>query len=216
MLPIGDEASPRRSFPIITIALIVVNVLVFFNELSGGEAFIIRWSFIPARFISSPSADFITIFTSMFMHAGWLHLGGNMLYLWIFGDNVEDNFGHFKFLAFYILCGLVAAFSQFFFSQNSNIPTLGASGAIAGVLGAYFIMFPRHRVLVLVPIGIVRISAVLVIGFWIVLQAISGLGSLSTASSTGGVAYLAHVGGFVAGFFLSVFFRTRQSTYYYQ
>ncbi len=216
MLPIGDEASsPRRSFPFITIALIIANVVIFLNELAGGEAFIIRWSFVPARFTASPISESITIFSSMFMHAGWLHLAGNMLYLWIFGDNVEDNFGHLKYLFFYILCGTAAAFAQFFFNPTANIPTLGASGAVAGILGAYFIMFPRHRVLVLIPLGIVRISALLVIGFWIVLQAFSGLGSM-TSSNVGGVAYMAHIGGFAAGFLLSMFFRTRRSTYYYQ
>jgi len=206
MLPIGDERSARRSFPFVTIALIVLNVFIFFNELSGGDPFILRWAFIPARFVSNPVTDSVTLFSSMFMHGGWLHMAGNMLYLWIFGDNIEDRFGHLKFILFYLLCGLAAAFAQFFFNPESVIPTLGASGAIAGVLGAYFILFPTRRVMVLLPFGIFHVSALIVIGFWIVLQAFNGLGSLSSAS-TGGVAYIAHVGGFIAGLFLVLIFR---------
>jgi membrane associated rhomboid family serine protease len=209
MLPIGDEGSARRSFPFVTIALIVLNVFIFFNELSGGEPFILRWAFIPVRFVSNPVTDSVTLISSMFIHAGWLHLAGNMLYLWIFGDNIEDRFGHLKFILFYILCGLAAAFAQFFSNPQSVIPTLGASGAIAGVLGAYFILFPTRRVMVLLPFGIFHVSALIVIGFWIVLQAFNSLGSLSSAS-TGGVAYMAHVGGFIAGLFLVMMFRSGQ------
>jgi membrane associated rhomboid family serine protease len=210
MLPIGDESSPRRSVPIFTFALIALNVFIFFKELSGGEAFILRWAFIPARFSSNPVTYSVTLFSSMFMHAGWLHLAGNMLYLWIFGDNIEDRFGHLKFILFYLLCGLAAAFAQFFLNPDSGIPILGASGAIAGVLGAYFVFFPTRRVMVLLPFGIIHMSALIVIGFWIVLQAFNGLGSLSSAG-TGGVAYMAHVGGFVAGLFLVLLFRRGRS-----
>jgi len=145
MFPIGDDNTSRRTVPLVTYALIALNVLFFFVELSGGEPFIMKWSFVPSRFVANPAADFPTLFTSMFMHAGWLHLGGNMLYLWIFGDNVEDNFGHLKFLVFYLLCGLAATFAQLAFSMGSNVPNLGASGAIAGVLGAYILLFPEDR-----------------------------------------------------------------------
>src|SRR5512144_300974 len=146
MFPIGDDDSSRRSVPLVTYTLIALNVLFFFVELSGGDAFIGKWAFVPGRFLANPMADVLTIFSSMFMHAGWVHLGGNMLYLWIFGDNVEDRFGHIKFIIFYLLCGIAATFAQLIFSLGSNVPNLGASGAIAGVLGAYFLMFPRGRI----------------------------------------------------------------------
>ena len=143
----------------------------------------------------------------MFMHAGWLHLGGNMLYLWIFGDNVEDRFGHVKFLVFYLLCGLGATFAQLMFSLGSDIPNLGASGAIAGVLGSYILMFPKGTIRVLQGQRVVQAPALLVIGFWIVLQLFSGIGSIASTADTGGVAYMAHIGGFVAGFVLTFLFR---------
>ena len=144
----------------------------------------------------------------MFMHGGWLHLLGNMLYLWIFGDNVEDAFGHAKFLIFYLLCGIAATLLQVFFSASSNIPNLGASGAIAGVLGSYLVMFPRGQVRVLMGRGIIPLPALVVIGLWFVLQFISGVGSIAQASQTGGVAYMAHVGGFIAGVVLTFLFRS--------
>ena len=207
MMPIGDDNSARRSVPLVTYALIALNVLFFFVELSGGDAFITKWAFVPSRFLANPGADFLTIFTSMFMHAGWVHLGGNMLYLWIFGDNVEDRFGRVKFLVFYLLCGIAATFAQLAFSIGSNIPNLGASGAIAGVLGAYILLFPRARVSVLMGRGVIPMSALVVIGFWIVLQLFSGIGSITAAADTGGVAYMAHIGGFIAGFVLTFSFR---------
>jgi len=208
MLPIGDDNSGRRTFPIVAYALIALNVLFFFVEMSGGDAFIRQWAFVPKRFLANPGGDFLTLFTSMFMHAGWVHLGGNMLYLWIFGDNVEDRFGHVKFLAFYLLCGLAATFAQLAFSAGSNIPNLGASGAIAGVLGGYILLFPQGKVRVMQGQQIVQVSALMVIGLWIVLQLFSGIGSItSTAADTGGVAYMAHIGGFVAGFVLTFLFR---------
>ncbi|HEY6074852.1 MAG TPA: rhomboid family intramembrane serine protease [Anaerolineales bacterium] len=204
MMPIGDDDSGRRLFPVVTYALIAANVLFFLVELGGGDPFIMRWSFVPARFLANPAGDFITIFTAMFMHAGWVHLLGNMLYLWIFGDNVEDRLGHVMFLVFYILCGIGATFAQLLFSLNSNVPNLGASGAIAGVLGAYLIMFPRQQVRVLMGRGIVPMSALIVIGFWIVLQLFSGYSSIAASSQTGGgVAYMAHVGGFITGAILT-------------
>jgi membrane associated rhomboid family serine protease len=143
----------------------------------------------------------------MFMHAGWVHLGGNMLYLWIFGDNVEDRFGHSLFTIFYLLCGLAATFAQLAFSAGSNVPNLGASGAIAGVLGAYIMLFPQGKVNVLMGRGIVPMPALVVIGLWIVLQFFSGIGSIASTADTGGVAYMAHVGGFIAGFVLTFLFR---------
>jgi membrane associated rhomboid family serine protease len=143
----------------------------------------------------------------MFMHAGWVHLGGNMLYLWIFGDNVEDRFGHAKFTIFYLICGLGATFAQLVFSLGSNIPNLGASGAIAGVLGAYILMFPQGRIQVLMGRGVIPMPALMVIGFWIVLQLFSGIGSIAASADTGGVAYMAHIGGFIAGFVLAFLFR---------
>jgi len=203
MLPIGDDNSSRRTVPLVTYALIVVNVLVFLVELGGGNEFILKWAFVPTRFLANPSGDILTIFTSMFMHGGWLHLGSNMLYLWIFGDNVEDRFGPLKFIIFYLLCGVAAIFAQLAFSAGSNVPTLGASGAIAGVLGAYLVMFPRGKVNVLMGRGVIPMPALVVIGLWIVLQLFSGIGSIADTSQTGGVAYMAHIGGFLAGLVLA-------------
>ena len=207
MMPIGDDNSGRRTVPLVTYALIALNILFFFVELSGGDAFIMKWAFVPSRFLANPVADFPTLFTSKFMHAGWLHLGGNMLYLWIFGDNVEDRFGHAKFTIFYLLCGIAATFAQLFFSMGSNVPNLGASGAIAGVLGSYILMFPQQQVKVLVGRIVTPVSALIVIGGWIVLQFFSGIGSIANTADTGGVAYMAHIGGFIAGFVLTFLFR---------
>jgi len=206
MLPIGDDDSGSRTVPLVTYALIIMNVLFFLVELSGGDAFVMQWAFVPSRFLANPIGDFATLFTSMFMHAGWLHLGGNMLYLWIFGNNVEDRFGHAKFIIFYLLCGLGATFAQLMFSLGSNVPNLGASGAIAGVLGAYILMFPRGKVRVLQGQQVIQVPALIVIGFWIVLQLFSGIGSIANTADTGGVAYMAHIGGFVAGFVLTFLF----------
>jgi len=211
MFPIGDDDSAERTVPIVTYGLIALNVLFFLVELSGGDPFIERWSVVPRRLIQNPGADFITVFTSMFMHGGWLHLGGNMLYLWIFGDNVEDRFGHAKFLLFYLLCGIAATFAQVAFSAGSTVPNLGASGAIAGVLAAYIILFPRGQVKVLMGRGVVPMPALVVIGLWIVLQFISGVGSITQSAETGGVAYMAHIGGFVAGLILTFIFGGRRS-----
>ena len=207
MLPIGDDDSGRRSVPLVTYALIALNVAFFFVELSGGDAFIQKWAFVPKRFLANPGADFLTLFTSMFMHGGWLHLGGNMLYLWIFGDNVEDRFGRVRYLAFYVVCGLAATGTQLLFSTGSSIPNLGASGAIAGVLGAYILLFPQGRVSVLQGQRVIPVSALVVIGLWFVLQLFSGVGSIVSASDTGGVAFMAHVGGFVAGILLTFLLR---------
>jgi len=213
MFPIGDDDSSRRTVPVVTYVLIVLNVLFFFLELSSGDPFIERWSVVPRRLLANPGGDFPTIFTSMFMHAGWLHLVGNMLYLWIFGDNVEDRFGHIKFLIFYLLCGIAATLAQLAFSAGSGVPNLGASGAIAGVLGAYIVLFPREQVKVLMGRSVIPMPALVVIGLWIVLQFVSGIGSVTQAAQTGGVAYMAHIGGFLAGVVLTLLLRavgTRQ------
>ena len=167
-----------------------------------------------------PSPIWLTLFTAMFMHGGFAHIAGNMLYLWIFGDNIEDNFGHGKFLLFYLLCGLAASFSQIALDPDSKIPTLGASGAIAGVLGAYLIMFPKNRVRALLPLGFlwttVEVPAIVVLGFWIVIQIFSQY-TATFQHASGGVAYMAHIGGFATGLALSFLLRRRRprkSDYY--
>jgi len=207
MFPIGDDNTSRKTVPLVTYALIALNVLFFFLEQSGGDAFIGKWAFVPRRFLANPFGGFLTLFTSMFMHAGWVHLGGNMLYLWIFGDNVEDRFGHIKFIIFYLLSGLAATLAQLAFSLGSNVPNLGASGAIAGVLGAYILLFPQGKVRVLQGQQVIQVPALIVIGIWIVLQFFSGIGSIANTAQTGGVAYMAHIGGFLAGFVLTFLFR---------
>ena len=215
MIPLKDNI-PSRSFPIVTVGLIGVNVLVFLYQFSQGrnfEVFLIKYAAIPQEIMQggelTPEFSFpipLTIFTSMFMHGGIFHLFSNMLYLWIFGDNVEDLLGHFKFLVFYLLCGIAATFSHILTNPNSNLPMVGASGAIAGVLGAYLINFPYARILTLIFFGffirIVSIPAVFVLGFWFILQLLNGLPSLGSAEATGGVAWFAHIGGFVAGIIL--------------
>ena len=211
MFPIGDDDSAERTVPIVTYILIAANVLFFLVELSGGDAFIQQWSVVPRRLTANPGGDFITVFTSMFMHGGWVHLGGNMLYLWIFGDNVEDRFGHAKFALFYLLCGIAATFAQVVVNAGSNIPNLGASGAIAGVLAAYIVLFPKGQVKVLMGRGVVPMPALVVIGLWIVLQFVNGIGSITQSAETGGVAYMAHIGGFVAGLVLTFVFGGRRT-----
>jgi membrane associated rhomboid family serine protease len=220
VLPLGDDNTGRVLFPAVTIALIAVNIVVFLIELSQGtriEGFFQTWAVVPAEYSArtdlpptQPFPFWATIFTSMFMHGGWLHLAGNMLYLWIFGDNVEDAMGRGRYLVFYLLCGVAASLAQIAINPDSQIPSLGASGAISGVLGAYLVMFPGRRVRVLLIRMITYLPAIVVIGFWIVLQFISGIGQLSQAEETGGVAYAAHVGGFVAGFVLVWLFRRRR------
>ncbi|MEW6127780.1 MAG: rhomboid family intramembrane serine protease [Acidobacteriota bacterium] len=203
LFPIGDDNSTNKTPAMVTYGLIALNVIFFFVEMNGGEAFIQQWSVVPRRLLANPAADFPTVLTSMFMHGGWLHLFGNMLYLWIFGDNVENRFGHIKFLIFYLLCGIAATVAQVAVSANSTIPNLGASGAIAGVLGAYIVMFPKGQVRVLIGRGIATLPAFVVLGLWIVLQFFSGIGSITESAQTGGVAYMAHIGGFIAGLILT-------------
>jgi membrane associated rhomboid family serine protease len=209
MFPIGDDNSARRSFPVVTSVLIAINVAVFLLELSAGDAFIEKWAFVPVRFNSEPMANAATVISAMFMHGGWLHLGGNMLYLWIFGDNVEDRLGPVRFAIFYFLAGIAATFAQFMVNPGSPIPNVGASGAIAGVLGAYLLMFPKARVDVLLGRQVVAMPAFIVLGFWVVLQMVSGVGSIADTAQTeqGGIAYMAHVGGFVAGILLTFVMR---------
>jgi membrane associated rhomboid family serine protease len=210
LLPVGDDNSARRTVPYVTYLLVLVNVIFFIVELARGEDFIVQWSFVPQRFLDNPAGEFPTLFTSMFMHGGWFHIVGNMLYLWIFADNVEDNFGHYRFLAFYLVCGLAGTFAQMAVSPDSEIPSLGASGAIAGALGAYVLLFPRGRVKVLLGLLVIPLPAFLVLGLWIFLQLFSGIGSIVSPGDEGGVAYMAHIGGFAAGFILAFFLRRRR------
>jgi membrane associated rhomboid family serine protease len=212
MIPLRDE-NPRRTFPIVNYLLIAGNVLGFLWELSLGQRLdeqIMSVAFIPARFWLPGywTADLLTIVVSMFLHGSLMHIGSNMLYLWIFGDNVEDRLGHGKYLVFYFLCGFGATFAHAIFSPASRLPAIGASGAIAGVLGAYLLLWPHARVLTLIPIiffiTVRELPAVLILGLWFVLQFFSGIGSLGIpdAQDVGGVAYFAHIGGFVSGMIL--------------
>ncbi len=210
MLPLADEDSGRKFTPWVTIVVIIINVVVFLFELSQGQAFIEQWAFVPARFLEDPAGNLITLFTSMFMHGGWMHLIGNMLYLWIFGDNIESHFGHVWFVGFYVLSGLVATFSQLMISTGSSVPLLGASGAIAGVLGAYLLLFPKRKVRVLLGRRVIPMPALIVIGFWFLLQVLQSFLSFSEVAGGGGVAYLAHVGGFIAGLLLALIFRNKE------
>jgi len=212
MIPIGDDA-PVARFPLITILLIVVNVFVFFFELSLGpelQRFIsifgvtpkILWQWLAT---GNYAAAAVVLLSSMFLHGGWLHLGGNMLYLWIFGDNVEDLLGHFRFLGFYLLSGLAAMLAHAYFLPDSTAPAIGASGAIAGVLGAYLLNFPGARVYVLLPLFIffpvITIPAFFMLGFWFLQQLFNGLIAVAEPGFTQ-VAWWAHIGGFMAGMVL--------------
>ncbi len=215
LFPIGDDNSTRRSFPLVTLLLILANVVFFVAELGLGEAFIVQWSFVPRRFLADPTGDLATLFTSMFMHAGWLHIAGNLLYLWIFGDNVEDRMGHGRYLFFYLLCGIAAALSQFVVGPGARVPMIGASGAISGVIGAYLLLYPQARILTFVPIFIlfylVEIPAYFFIGFWFFLQFLQGTAQFAVGRlAEGGIAFWAHIGGFLGGVFLVQFFKRRR------
>jgi membrane associated rhomboid family serine protease len=211
MIPLRDSR-PSSTPPVVTVFLIAANILVFLYMLSldafSQNAFIREYAVIPARLRMS------TLITSMFLHGGWMHLIGNMWFLWIFGDNVEDVLGHWKYLAFYLLCGVIAALTQYAISPDSRIPTLGASGAIAGVMGAYLVKFPHSRILTLVPFFFIfttEIPAVVILVYWFVLQFVSGVGSIGYSNvSQGGVAFFAHVGGFIAGMILVNLMGTRE------
>jgi membrane associated rhomboid family serine protease len=209
MIPLRDII-PSRTTPVVTIALIAINVLVFLYELALApdvDEFTLYWGLVPAAF------SWVTVFTSMFLHGGILHVAGNMLYLWIFGDNVEDRMGHGRFLVFYVLCGVAAALVQTITQPDSVIPMVGASGAIAGVMGAYFVLYPKSRIVTLVPLffffQVIEVPAILFLGIWFLMQFVSGLGSIVSvaAGSTGGIAFWAHVAGFVAGISGVVVFR---------
>ncbi|MCI0394731.1 MAG: rhomboid family intramembrane serine protease [Chloroflexi bacterium] len=207
MIPLRDT-NPTRSTPVVTFGLIGLNVLVFLYELtleSQGqlEPFFVQWAVIPAQLLNDPVGELPTVVSSMFLHGGWLHLLGNMLYLFIFGDNIEDRLGHFRFLVFYLVAGFLATATQVAISANSIVPNIGASGAIAGVLGAYLLEFPHSKVLTLVFRFLTEIPAYIVLGFWFVLQFLNGVMNLGALTSeTGGVAFWAHIGGFVAGLLL--------------
>jgi membrane associated rhomboid family serine protease len=210
MIPLRDTV-PSLRVPVVNYAIIGANVLVFFYEASLGyraDAFIMRWGLVPRHFA------LVTVLTSMFLHGGLLHLIGNMLYLYIFGDNVEDRLGHSRYLVFYLLCGFAAGGAQALASPNSNLPMVGASGAIAGVSGAYFLFFPSARVVTLVPIffflQVVEIPAVFFLLIWFFWQLMSGVATLGSKAGMGGVAFWAHIGGFVAGMVLGPTMRERR------
>ncbi len=218
MIPLRD-AQKTQSFPIVNITFIAINICVFLYEMSLGrnlEGFIQSAAFVPADFFQPGNvvADARSVFVSMFLHGGWMHLIGNMLYLWIFGDNIEDRLGHVKYVVFYVLCGWAATLAHGFAAMSSQVPAIGASGAIAGVLGAYLLLFPHGRVLTLVPFGLFtqirELPAILVLGMWFVLQFFSGILSLGAREQTG-VAWWAHIGGFVAGMILIKVMRARQA-----
>jgi membrane associated rhomboid family serine protease len=225
VFPLKDD-NPIHSTPIFTIVLLVANVLVFLYQVSlaaggvqgagAGQAFIEEFGLVPCRLTGAcrttmdlPS-PVLTIFSSMFVHGGLFHIGGNMLYLWIFGNNVEDILGHVRYLLFYLACGVAAALAQTAIGPDSPIPMVGASGAVSGVLGAYLVLFPRAHVTTLIILGfffrLVSIPAVFVLGFWIVVQVLNGLGTLG---ASGGVAFFAHIGGFLAGMGLLFVLRPR-------
>ncbi len=237
MFPLKDDV-PTQSFPLVTIALIVANVLVYLYEFVLGfpaegsraaasaaerayQAFVYEFGLIPCRLgdvcparfgtaLAAAPPPWLTVFTSMFVHGGLFHVGGNMLYLWIFGDNVEDAMGKVRFLVFYLVCGVAAAFAQYLSDPRSAVPMVGASGAVSGALGAYLLLYPSARVWTLVIFGffwrLVPIPAMVVLGFWIVVQVLNGLFTFGSGEP-GGVAFLAHVGGFVAGMALVFLFR---------
>jgi membrane associated rhomboid family serine protease len=223
MIPLHDD-NPTEIVPIVTIALIVLCSLVFLYQASLpeplAEAFVFAYGAIPAAILGPDHEEIpvetrvgipvtLTLVTSMFLHGGWMHLVGNMLYLWIFGNNIEDAMGHVKFILFYVLCGIVAALSHAVTDPSSTVPMVGASGAISGVLGAYLLLFPRAQVLVLIPMGLftraMYVPAGVVLGFWFLLQLVNG--GMSLGGSGGGVAWFAHIGGFVAGMALVGLFK---------
>lgn len=216
MLPIGDDDSDRRSAPLINYLLIAINVLVFvfLQGMGGNEKFTYAFSTVPAEILTgkdisagilepTPIPVYFTLITSMFMHGGWAHLLGNMLFLWVFGDNIENRIGHIRYLIFYLVCGIIASLSHVFVSgSDSLVPSLGASGAISGVLGGYLLLFPSRRVRVIMGRGITTVPAFVALGIWIVFQVISQMGVLGGDQGGGGVAYAAHIGGFIAGLVL--------------
>ncbi|MDQ1271622.1 MAG: hypothetical protein QG591_252 [Planctomycetota bacterium] len=222
MIPLRDR-NPSGTFPFVTVGIILINVLIFFIELSLGpqlDSFLFQFGIVPVKVAYSadiPDSTFVNTYfpflSYMFLHGGFIHLIGNMWYLWIFGDNIEDRLGRVRFVLFYLLCGIGSALVHVYFNSQSGVPCVGASGAIAGVLGAYMVTFPKARVLVLVPLFIVwefiELPAVVVLGFWFLIQFFSGTASISSAQG-GGVAWWAHIGGFVLGvIFIKIFSKSR-------
>lgn len=218
MVPLRDD-NPTSITPVVTYGLIGINIAVFVFQLSlsqeGIDGFFDAWALVPAQLTESfqgalqtPIDEWITLLSSQFLHGGFFHIGGNLLYLWVFGNNIEDRLGHVKFLIFYLGCGALAGLTQWIFDPSSAVPTIGASGAIAGVMGAYILRFPQARIVTLIPLIIffttVRIPAVFFLGFWFVQQALFSIASLGSdmGSASGGVAYWAHSGGFVFGLIL--------------
>ncbi len=219
MFPIGDENVKGVGVAWVTMVVIAANVLAYLLEINRPDgaiqAFVQAWGVVPREYSTGadlpptiPYPYWSTLITSMFLHAGWGHLGGNMLFLWIFGDNIEHRIGHIRFIVFYLACGLAAGIAHILFNSGSNIPTVGASGAISGVMGGYLLLFPRNRVYVLTWGGVATVPALLMLGLWIVVQFVNSVGSVASTPETesGGVAYLAHVGGFVAGLALAPLF----------
>ena len=200
MIPLVDASRRPRRFPVVTTAIIVLNAFVFLLELTGGDAFVTQWSVIPADIVAGK--HWVTILTSMFMHAGWMHILGNMVFLWAFGPEIEDAMGRLRYLAFYLLSGLAASLAQIAAMSGSTVPNLGASGAIAGVMGAFLITYPRDQIRTLILFGwftrITFIPAAVLIGLWILIQLFSQVGAVADVQ-TGGVAYIAHVAGFIFG-----------------
>jgi len=211
VIPLKDVI-PSRTVPIVTVTIIVLNSLAFLFELSMPdrvlESFVRVYGVVPADF------TMLTAVTSMFLHGGWLHFLGNMLYLWIFGDNVEDQLGHGRFVVFYLICGVAAGLAHVFMNPASTVPTIGASGAIAGVMGAYFVLFPHSRILALLPLfvfwNVVEVPAILFLGIWFVMQFFSGVGSIAAGARAtgGGIAFWAHVAGFLTGMATVFVFRS--------
>jgi membrane associated rhomboid family serine protease len=209
VFPVSDVI-PSRTVPVVTVGLIIVNALVFLYQVTLPpqllDAFVAQYALIPASF------SWVNVFTSMFLHAGWMHVIGNMLYLWIFGDNVEDRLGHARFLLFYLASGCAAAMLQLIINPFTTVPMLGASGAIAGVMGAYFVLYPESRVLtavfILIFFDLIEIPAIFFLGIWFFMQLLSGVGSLgATNANAGGTAFWAHIGGFVVGVVVGIALR---------
>jgi hypothetical protein len=211
-IPLKDD-NPRRTYPVVNTLLILTNVIVFLYQLTLSphqyQAFVMANATIPSHIRLALNghgdieAAFLPIFTSMFLHSGFLHIAGNMLFLWIFGDNVEDYFGHFPYLLFYLACGIGSGLAHIIFNFHSGLPALGASGAISGVMGAYIILYPRARVLTLVFIFFIPIPAFIILGYWFLLQFLAGVTTVG-AAATGGVAVWAHIGGFLMGMLITV------------
>ncbi len=215
MLPLRDH-NPSHTFPVVTILLIAANAYGFFRELTALniEALISQYALVPAAVDIGQFETLLPFFTSMFLHGGWLHLLSNMWFLWIFGDNIEERFGRIRYLLFYLAAGIAAGLAQYAVDPASQIPMLGASGAVAGVLGGYWVFFPRHTIDTLVPVfGFVRIiplPAMVMIGYWFLIQLFSGVGSLATqTAAAGGIAFFAHIGGFIVGVIFAALSRRR-------